>query len=766
MVLACLWFFPVLTGDQLGQSYTNFAYVPYYASLPESLPSRAVAPDAALTFHPWARVAKEQLRDGELPLWNPYVYGGTTFVGNFQSALFFPFTWVLFLLPLGYAWGVVALLKLVVAGLGGYALARELGCTRRGGLLAGTVYMLSAPVIAWMQWPVSSVAVLLPWLLLATSRVHRHESPAAVSGLALVTGLTILAGHPESALLSFSAATVFLAGLLAFSERRLRTLLLCAGGFALGLALSSVATVPFLEALAASVTQTGFFHVTELPVSRGLAFALPQLFGDGEPTLYGVRYFNEDIAIYFGLPALVLSVAAAKAWLEPRALALGAVGLLALAAMFGVPPISWVFEHVKPWSTTTLGARVGFVSALVGALGAGLGFSALSKRPVSIRAAVAVVAAVTFVFGFGYLLAQHREVLAAPGDVRRDALLTGFLALLACGGLLLAVGRLPQWAAFALATGAVLLSLNGLRDFNAFLPPDVAYPAEPAALQALRGKSGRVGVIPTTAHPTLVPPNVLSTYGLSTAEGYDFPLSRRWSFFQSEMLGFRSLRPEYAHATEPPTRQNLAALRQFNTRYYIAAPGAAAPFDEFDVFYSGPDATVFRDNRALPRAFVVDSVLPTPEAETLEALRRSDFDAHREAVVPEDARIPGAAGRTPRSTQVEQISGDHVRVSLGPGGGGWLVLADAYAPTWKAKVDGDDVDVEPTNYAAMGVPVPRSARTVDFYLDRTSFWVGAAISGVALILIVLLAAWSRLPARVRDRTRPSYRAEHGGSQSG
>ena len=757
-LLACFWFFPLLRGDQIGQSYTNFSYVPFYASLPsERLPPRSMAQDAALTFYPWARVARAQLRDGSLPLWNRYEYGGTTLVGNFQSALFSPLNWPLLVIPLGFAFGVVALLKLFVAGLGAYALARGLDSGREGAFLAGIVYMLSAPLIAWVQWPNAAVFALFPWVLLGIWRVYRDVSPQAVAGLGLGVGLTVLAGHPESALLSLSAAAVFAATLAARSGRWLRVSALCVGGAVLGAAISAAATMPFLEALAASVTRSGFFHVTELPLERGLAFAMPQLFGDGElgpgeaQGLYGMAYLNEDIAIWFGLPALVLACTAARAWRRPAVLALAAVGMVALAAMFGIPPVSWLIEHVKPWSTTTLGARIGFVIALVGAVGAGLGFGDLAKRPLSLRGAIAVVAGVTVVFGAGYLLANGSGTLEAPPDVKRDAIRAGLLTLAGSGVLLLAVGRLPR-APVAVATAVLMmLSLGSLRDFNVFLPPKVAYPPEPPALKALNGQSGRVGVIPTGKTPKVPPPNVLSSYGLSTLEGYDFPLSRRWSYFQSLVLGFRSLRPEYAHATEMPTEQSLTGMRMFNTRFYLAAPGSKSPYDGFDVYYDGPDATIFHDRLALPRAFVVNSVREVPESQTIDEMLGGDIDFRREAIVPEGSGIEGATNRSARTARAVQVSGDRVRVTLGQGGSGWLVLADAYAPNWKAKVDDENVEVRPTNYAAMGVPVPRSARVVEFYLDRTSLWVGVAITVLALCVTIALAAWSKVAPLVSRR---------------
>ena len=57
--------------------------------------------------------------------------------------------------------------------------------------------MLSAPLMAWVQWPSSAVFALFPRVLLGIWRVYRDVSPQAVAGLGLGVGLTVLAGHPE-----------------------------------------------------------------------------------------------------------------------------------------------------------------------------------------------------------------------------------------------------------------------------------------------------------------------------------------------------------------------------------------------------------------------------------------------------------------------------------------------------------------------------------------------------------------------------------------
>jgi hypothetical protein len=147
---------------------------------------------------------------------------------------------------------------------------------------------------------------------------------------------------------------------------------------------------------------------------------------------------------------------------------------------------------------------------------------------------------------------------------------------------------------------------------------------------------------------------------------------------------------------------------------------------------------------------VVPSTRALPDDAALAELAAGRLDPRRVAIVPPGAAAspgatasPGAAGEL-RPARTEKLSEEHLRVHLPGGAAGWLVLANAYAPQWKAEVDGRSAEVSPTNYAAMGLPVSASARTVDFSLDRSGFWAGAALSIAALLVMAGLALWPRL----------------------
>ena len=51
----------------------------------------------------WRYFGFNTLAKGVLPLWNPYIYGGTPFVGGLQSAIFYPLNLIYLIFPIHVA---------------------------------------------------------------------------------------------------------------------------------------------------------------------------------------------------------------------------------------------------------------------------------------------------------------------------------------------------------------------------------------------------------------------------------------------------------------------------------------------------------------------------------------------------------------------------------------------------------------------------------------------------------------------------------------
>ncbi|PJF46750.1 MAG: hypothetical protein CUN48_12165 [Candidatus Thermofonsia Clade 3 bacterium] len=161
--------------------------------------------DLLLYFYPLRDYASQAIREGRLPLWNPYTFMGAPFLANSQVGFFYPFNVLTAWLPVERAvsWNIA--LHLAIAALGAYALARRGFALGRLAAFAGAVtfglggylgaqveHLNQLQALAWL--PLSALIVV--------RTVERASWSAGVAALALVLALQILAGHMQSLYIS------------------------------------------------------------------------------------------------------------------------------------------------------------------------------------------------------------------------------------------------------------------------------------------------------------------------------------------------------------------------------------------------------------------------------------------------------------------------------------------------------------------------------------------------------------------------------------
>src|SRR5579883_842327 len=72
-------------------SFFVFEYPSFVkASPPHPLQEPANIGDVVTSFYPFHIIAARAVRNGELPLWNPYMLSGTPLLASAQSAIFYP----------------------------------------------------------------------------------------------------------------------------------------------------------------------------------------------------------------------------------------------------------------------------------------------------------------------------------------------------------------------------------------------------------------------------------------------------------------------------------------------------------------------------------------------------------------------------------------------------------------------------------------------------------------------------------------------------
>jgi hypothetical protein len=125
-------------------------------------PANRLLMDPVLQFQPWLEFNRRMIRNGQLPLWNPYAGGGAPHLANGQSAVFDPFHLLAYLDTLPRAYGWMAAGRLLTAGLGMFLLARSWGLGFWGRWFAGLVYPFCGFLVVWLLFPVTAVAIWMP----------------------------------------------------------------------------------------------------------------------------------------------------------------------------------------------------------------------------------------------------------------------------------------------------------------------------------------------------------------------------------------------------------------------------------------------------------------------------------------------------------------------------------------------------------------------------------------------------------------------------
>ena len=131
------------------------------------------------------------------PAVEPYIMGGSPYLGDMQSAIFSPFSLPAYILPFWWSLSVIAVLKLVVAAMGAYLLARAMQMRFAGALLCGIVFGFGLFMVAWLPWPLTNVFPLIPWMLLATERLMRRPGVLSAVGAGRARRSAILRWPPR-----------------------------------------------------------------------------------------------------------------------------------------------------------------------------------------------------------------------------------------------------------------------------------------------------------------------------------------------------------------------------------------------------------------------------------------------------------------------------------------------------------------------------------------------------------------------------------------
>jgi hypothetical protein len=711
-------------------------------------------PDNSWQSYAWLNFA---VRDGAA--WDPYQFGGHSFVGELQTALYY---------PLGQLLSVVAGSSITVRGITAYLIAhmlmaavfmyafmRVLGVTRPGAVVGAIAFTMGGymPSRLVAQANIFVAACWLPLIFLLFHLALRRALWIALpAGAALA--LSLLAGHiqpPGYALIGIALYGAWFAA-TATGERRaaaVRAAAAVAITAVIAFAISAVQVLPSLEYQHHAVRFVG--ANSAFPADAKLPYEIvgyqhivdPSDLGGFVSPVFGDV---DDGRLYVGV--VVLLLAGLGAVRAPRRHALFWMGLAVLSLLYSLGHHAGIhrlaYEVVPELDKLREPARALYLADFALAVLAGYGAGSLTARraawwprpraPVAVKAVVAVVAVAALGVAFakavdGRPLSGHREGLEVA-----LALAVVTLAIVAA--------RVLGWVGPAIA-GTLLVVVLVLdlvpldqagfartSDYDAttnFYPN--RYYADTPLIDFLRSRPGPVRV---TNPAGVLPPNAGDVDQIQLLQGHAASLTDELK----ALLDVGGAPPSPVHDL-------------MNVRYGVVT--SADPVAGWRMVFRSGVVRVYENPTALPRAWLASrwEVQPNAAAARERALS-PDFDRLHDVVLdarPSAARA--AAAGPPGSVAVTDYEPTRIEFEAKSATPAVLVASEMSYPGWSAEVDGGGARVMRADGFLRAVEMPAGSHRVTMTY-RPTHWALALIlslTGVAAVLAACAAAWVRARRR-------------------
>ncbi len=346
--------------------------------------------DVFTYFYPYRAYAAEALRQGHLPLWNPYLFLGVPFLANIQTAVFYPLNWLLVWLspPKMVAWSI--LIHVFLAGLFAYLYARSsLGLGSFGAFVAASVFAFSGFIGAQVEHINQlNASIWLPLLLLLMDKAVENRRLPHLLLASLIVALQLLAGHIQSSYICLCALGVYtlLPALRRKGEFRQRVLTYLSA-MALGSALAAVQLLPSWELSRLSIRSGG------LPYREAVSFSLkPSLLPFSLLPTFGQREVFSEYVAYIGFTGLGLALIGAFREHRRRDILIVLAALGLFLAFGGYNPFYFLLYKLVPgFAMFRAPARWLYLYTLGMAMLAGLGADPLLRKMPFLRIALALL---------------------------------------------------------------------------------------------------------------------------------------------------------------------------------------------------------------------------------------------------------------------------------------------------------------------------------------------------------------------------------------
>ena len=685
---------------------------------------------------PWRQLVIDSFKKGQLPFWNPYNFGGTPLLANFQSAPFYIFNFLFFIFNFDIAWGILIFLQPLLSGLFMYFYLRELKLENIICIFGAIVFSFSGFSVAWMEWgTILHAGLWLPLILLSiekiafnfnwseNSKFKIQNSKLQFKNKNLISWSIIFifslaqsffAGHLQTFFYVFLFSLIYLIWKLTqvkYFKSLIYIFAICYLLFAIFTSIQWKPTLQLIKLSAREIDQAnwrqpGWF----IPWKHLVQFFAPDFFGN--PTT--MNYFGEwnygELVGYLGVIPLLLAVSTIFSKKNKFTIYYLVFTILILSFSLPTPWAKLPFILKIPFISTSQPTRLLFLIDFCLAILASFGAQLVIARKKEFRPVCIFI----LIYGLLWLITFKRQLTVSQRNlILPTAMLVGGTILLTSFNFKKTPPKLVFW-------GLLLLTVFDLFRFSwKFLPFTKKEWLFPSTKVIDFLKSDKEVFRVMSVDRRILPPNFSAVYKIQDVAGYDPLYLLRWGeLIAASERGEPNINPPFGF-NRIVTPQNFESkiIDLLNVKYILSLGDLDS--QKLTLVFKEGETRVYFNKNYFPRAFLVEGVRYSSDKQQAikEIFKSKDF-LNKIAII-EDSSLLEKVKYAPllgeEKVDLKEYQENKIRLEVFTTMPRFLVITDNFYPSWKVYINGKEDRIYQADYNFRGVIVPAGKNEVVFY---------------------------------------------------
>lgn len=743
----------------------------------------------------WRYFGFESIKNGEIPLWNPYIYSGMPFVAGMQSAIFYPLNWIYLILPIDIAINYSIILHVYLSGVFTFYLSKTLGVNRFGAMVSAIIFMFCAPQIFHIypgHLPNLCTMIWLPLVLLMLELAIKKVKViyALLGGTAIA--FQILAGHPQYLFYSSIAVSLYFVirvGIEINEKRDCENGLFCLALFLImfgsGVFLAAVQLIPGIEMIKYSTRQDIDFDwvsVFSFPPENFITWLVPEFFGNLLDMPYWGRCYLWEMSAYIGIFSVIFAGIAVSFKKNKYSVVFISISFISLFLALGryTPLLHLLYNYAPGFDKFRGNSKFIFVVAFSMAMLAGFGCGIIANEEnlktkrfkrfyfvFSVISGIVIILCVSFIYfyksgilSWTALMAKsyscgERYIPSPPSlsdsqfvneafNAASNSIIIFVVNLAICFAVItLRVKKILNCNIIKLLVTAIIfidLWLYGAKYMKTFDVTDCLWDQD--MVEFLNSESEQPFRAISSIGSSAV--NQGMAHKVGNIGGYDANLIKTYNEFMnvSEGVQIEQFKSTFRGISKLTKLTNL-----LNVKYLIMDTDYTMNNPMLKSVFNNGHFRIYENLSCLPRTFIVEEAKVITEKERIfNELRSDSFDPLQYAILEEEPvplETPVDTDNVEKSySKIIEYSLNKVVIDAALVNQGILVLSDVYYPGWNVYVDGKKDRIYKTDYTLRGALLNPGHHRVEFKFEPSSFKLGILITLLSILFITIFITYS------------------------